>query len=358
MAEPLGGEWAPVTRLRLNLPVEGAGRSVVVKTTRDNADDWGDIEFLRRERIALDLLAGAAVAPALLGGDDGSELVVMADAEGPSLESVLLGADSTAATEAVVGLGDTLGRLHAATVGREPEHLDALARAGSPRPAAHRYGMWAGVDGWADIEQAANELRFPDAERARDDITRVRRHLVDPGPFLALTHTDVSPPNAIVTQRGVLLVDFEGSGFRHVGLDLAWLHFPFPNYSAHYAVLPDDVVRAADAAYRDRLAAAVPQAADDHEYDTMLVVGLAAALVVRTHRLHRLAGPGQKSFDSWRRRTQLVQQIGVFVDRCGRTGQLPHLAGWFADLAAAMAARWPDAGTPPAPLFPAYSAGG
>ena len=352
--EALGGQWAPVTRLRLDEAVPGSGSSVVVKTTRRDAGQWGTIQNLRRERVALGLLAGSGVAPSLLAADDGLELVVMADLGGTSLEALLLGDDADAATGAVVALGDTLGRLHTWTLGREDEHLVALAACGSSRPDGERYGTWAGVDGWDDIEEAAAKLGLPDPRGARHDVERVRERLMDPGPFLALTHTDPSPRNAVVTATGIVLVDWEGSGFRHVGLDAAWLHFPFPNYSAHYAVLPGDVVRAADAAYRARLAAAVPEARSDQGYEEMLAVGLAAALVVRAQRLPVLAAPGQAPYDSWRRRTQLVQQIGVFIDHCTATGSFPALAGWFADLSEAMTRRWPDVNSPSPPVFPAF----
>ena len=352
--EALGGQWAPVTRLRLDEAVPGAGRSVVVKTTRRNAGDWGRIENLRRERAALSLLAGSGVAPALLAADDGVELVVMADLGGTSLEAMLLGDDAGAATGAVVALGDTLGALHAWTLGREDEHLRALAASGSPCPDRERYGTWTGVDGWDDIEDDAASLGLPDARGARHDVEWVRERLSNPGPFLALTHTDPSPCNAVVTANGVVLVDWEGAGFRHVGLDAAWLHFPFPNYSAHYAVLPSHVVRASDAAYRARLAAAVPEARSDQGYDEMLAVGLAAALVVRAQRLPVLAAPGQTPHDSWRRRTQLVQQIEVFVNHCTATGLCPALGAWFAEISEAMTRRWPDANSPPPSVFAAF----
>lgn len=355
-AEALGSKWAPVTRLHLDVAVCGTGRTVVVKTTRQGAGDWGVIEHLRRERAALNLLSGSGVAPTLLAADDEFELIVMSDIAGASLEAVLLGADPVTATAAVVGLGDALGRIHVATLGRESEHLEAMAGAGSPRRAGERYGMWTGVDGWEDIERAAFDLGLPSARRARRDVAHVCEQLVAPGPFLALTHTDPSPPNAIVSAAGVALVDYEGSGFRHVALDAAWLHFPFPNYSAHYAIIPQHVIEAADAAYRARLSSAIPEATDDDQYDAMLSVGLAAALVVRAQRLKLLASENQQTYDSWRRRTQLHQQIQVLVQRCASNGQLSELADWFAQLALAMAERWPDAGTPPAPLFPAFAA--
>lgn len=349
--EPLGSQWAPVTRLHLDVPLAGAGSSVVVKTTRRDGGTWGAVDWLNRGRVALELLHGADVAPLLLAADEELELVVLSDAIGPTLSSVLLGGDADAATRAMVALGDAVGCMHAATTGLEDAYRAGLARLGTVVPPGERFGMWTGVDGWEDIERAAADLGFPDASPARDDVAWVRSRLVEPGPSLVLTHTDLSPPNIVVVgDDRVTLVDFEGSGFRHAGLDVAWLHFPFPNYSAHYAVLPPDVVDAADAAYRTRLPF------DDAQYDELLAVGCAACIVVRAQRLHKLAEDGQDPHDSWRRRTQLHQQALVFVDVARRTGYVPALARWFADLAAAMVERWPgDTGNPPAPLFPAFA---
>lgn len=192
--EAVGGEWAPVTRLLLDAPVNDEYASVIVKTARLAAGEWGTVELLHREQAALSLLAGGGVAPKLLCTDDYHELIVMSDAGVVTLESLLLDNDGEAAAAAVVGLGDVLGRLHVATVGREGEHLDALAAAGSPRPPGDRHGTWTGVHGWNDIELAARELELPSPVEAAADVGLVRTRLAEPGPFLALTHTDPSPP--------------------------------------------------------------------------------------------------------------------------------------------------------------------
>jgi Phosphotransferase enzyme family len=75
--------------------------------------------------------------------------------------------------------------------------------------------------------QACAELGFPDARVARDDIAFVRSQLDAPGPYAALVHNDLNPTNALVTDRGIRLVDFEGSGFGHIGFDASFLHYPW-----------------------------------------------------------------------------------------------------------------------------------
>jgi hypothetical protein len=89
----------------------------------------------------------------------------------------------------------------------------------------------------------------------------------------------------------------------------------------------------------------------------MLALGAAWALAMRVLRLPVLAADGQTAHDSWRRRAQLVQQIGVFDGLAARADVLPRLRTWFLELRDAMRARWADAGHPPPELFPAFAGG-
>lgn len=355
-AEGLGSEYAPVTRLRFDRPVgPGGDRSVVVKTRRVDGPGWGGPHHLRREIAALGL--GAVLDhPAtarLLGVDEPAGVVVASDlGSWPSLEAVLLGGDPMAAREAIVALADAAASLHAATLGVEVEHRNALAALGTDAR-RDRLGLWPGVDRWDDVVAATRALRFPDAALAAADVHEVRRALEEPGPFGALTHLDLNPTNVVIAPDGAKLVDFEGSTFGHVGMDVAFLQFPFPNYSAHWAALPEAVVAAVDDAYRTALSRALPASAME-AYDRMVAVGAAWALAIRVLRLPVLAADGQSAHDSWRRRAQLVQQIEVFDRLATRADALPRLRAWFVELRDAMAERWPDATSPPPPLFPAF----
>jgi hypothetical protein len=266
----------------------------------------------------------------------------------------LLGNDLERAATAMTDFGRAVGRLHATTLRRRADHESMLAEFG---PTDVTTGGNVGTDGpqrWREVEQACTELRFPDARIARDDIAHLCAQLEDPGRFAGLVHRDLNPTNVLVTDDGVRLVDFEGCGFGHVGVDASFVHYPFPHYSAHWAVLPDAVTHAADSAYRESLAHVL---GDDalQGYDEMLAVGASAALASRVTRLPLLARTDQSSHDSWRRRAQLVQQVEVFTRLANRASNLHALSRWFRDLAAAMAGRWADATTPPPPLFPAFA---
>jgi hypothetical protein len=344
-----------VTRVRFAAREE----PVVVKTRRVDGPGWGGRHHLRREAVALELLDGTAVvAPRVLGFDDAAGVLVLTDlGAGPTLEAQLLGDDAEAATAGVMALAVAAGRLHAATSGAETEaaHRDRLAVLGTDA-GRDRLGLWPGVDRWSAVVAAAEDLGFPSARDAADDVADVHAALVGPGPFGALLHLDLGPHNVVLVggDRPVAaLVDFEGATYGHAGFDASFLRYPFPNYSAHYGVLPPSLSDDAMSAYRAALADGMPAAADDTRFRTMLAFGAAAALAVRVQRLPTLAAAGQSAHDSWRRRVQLVQQIGVFADVAEEAGVLPALRSWFLALAEAMRARWTDASQPPPPVFDA-----
>jgi hypothetical protein len=344
--------------LSFDRDLHGVGPTVVVKTRRVDGVGHGGPAYLRREEAALRVAGHTGVTAQLVGADQAAGVVVTTDlGDWPTVESALLGTDADAATRAMVGLGVAVGRLHAGTLGVRVAYRDALVDLGDASVHAASRLPWPGVDRWRDVELACAELGLPDARVAAGDAASVRDRLADPGPFAALTHTDLNPGNALVTPHGVRIVDFEGAIFGHFGFDASFFHFPFPTYSAHWATLPDVVVAATDRAYRGELVRIMTGDILDR-FDEALAVGAAAALAVRVQRLPRLAASGQPPAIRWRRRAQLVQQIRVFTRLAERAGTLPALAGWFAELSEALSTRWRDATTPPPAPFPAFRPAG
>ncbi|GAA1596966.1 MULTISPECIES: hypothetical protein [Kribbella] len=341
--QQVGHEWAPVTRL-----VFERDEPVIVKTRRVDGEGHGGPAYLRREVAGLRTAEVSDVAARVILVDDQAGVIVQSDlGTWPTLETVLLGDDPDRAAAAMVDFARTIGRLHATTRDRRTEHESALAEFGPVDVTTGAEAGTGGIHSWAVVEHACAELGLPDAHAARDDIAFVRAQFDKPGPYAALVHRDLNPTNALVTDHGVQLVDFEGSRFGHVGFDASFLHYPFPHYSAHWCTLPDAIIRAADDAYRRIVAL--------DGLDQAVAVGAAAALASRVVRLPLVARGDQSAHDSWRRRGQIVQQIGVFDQLAERAGVLPALARWSRELAAAMTARWTDAAHPPPRLFPAFN---
>ncbi|WP_165956619.1 phosphotransferase [Kribbella antibiotica] len=349
----VGHEWAPVTRLVFDRDLPGVGRTAIVKTRRVDGEGHGGPAYLRREVAGLRAAAPSGTAAQLILYDDRSGVVVQSDlGVWPTLEKVLHGDDRGQAVAAMHSFAQTVGRLHASTINRRTDHAQALAEFGGADVTTGADTGTRGTRRWHLVEAACQDLGFPDAGKARDDIAFVRAQLEAPGRYAAVVHNDLNPTNALVTDDGVRLVDFEGSGFGHIGFDASFLHFPFPHHSANWSVLPQSVTQAADAAYRAELGTAMLSG-----YDEMVAVGAAAAMAGRVVRLPVLARDDQSPDDSWRRRAQLVQQIGVLNRLIGRTRILSNLASWSHELAEAMTRRWPDATQPPPKLFTAFGSG-
>jgi hypothetical protein len=352
----VGHSWAPVTRVLLDAQYDGVGRSVIVKTRRVDGEGFGGPAHLRREIVGLRVARTTGIAAQVLHVDDVIGFVIQSDlGSWPTLESVLLGNDATRATEATVGFARAVGRLHSATVGRHDDYRAALAGFGSADVSTGGRVGSQGIWRWDEVERACDDLGLPEpGPGLDDDIGRLRADLHDPRRHGGLVHHDLNPTNALVTDDGIRLVDFEGCSFGHIGMDASFLHYPFPTYSAHWAVLPPSVVESAEIAYQEELGTARDALV---HYDEMLAVGAATLLVTRTLRLPLLASPGQSAHDRWRRRAQLVQQIEVFRRLADRAGVLPAMSRWFGCLAEAMVERWSAAGSPP-PLFPAFTNSG
>jgi hypothetical protein len=291
----------------------------------------------------------------VIAADMAAAVVINEDlGSGPTLESVLLARDPSAARAAMIALGRAAGRLHRMTVDSRHERQSLLAPFGLGNGDDEVLGEWPGGERWERIEASSRDLGFPDAREAGADVIDLVSRLREPGPFVSLTHQDLNPTNVLVTSGGIRLVDLEGSRFGHLGFDTCHLFFPFPFYSAHWATLPTDVTAEVLDAYLEELRQENQFPAD--RFDEMLAIGAALALVVRLHRLPKLADDSHPAHDRWRRRAQMVQQIQMFADLARRVELLESLAGWSRRLADAMASRWSDATHPAPPLFPAFEA--
>lgn len=353
----VGHEWAPVTRVVLDRELPGVGASVMIKTRRVDGSGHGGPAFLRREAAGLRTAAGSGVAAELIDFDDASGVAIQSDlGDWPTLQDLLLDQDQRtddepAAVAGMVALATAAGRLHASTLGRRDDHQRELGRYAADVVTGQSYQL--GLQAWGGIERACTELRLPSAVTARDEVRSLLDRITQPGPFDALIHLDLNPTNALITDAGARLVDFEGCRFGHLGIDACFLRYPFPHHSNPWGRLPEPVVEATDLAYRTALA---DGGADEviAGYDRMLADGAAIPLIGRIIRLPRVAAANQSAADGRRRRGQIVHQIGAFGPLADRAGGLSVLTDWLRELAAAMTNRWPEAADP-APYYPAFA---
>ncbi len=338
----LGSDFAPVRRVWLEREVPGLGRSVIVKTRRHGGSGWGyDLGNLRREYAGLTTLSGLGldIAPEVVAADDAAGVLVLSDlGTGPTLEQLLMGEDPVRAEKALLRAAELLATLHRRTVTAEPEFIgrySSLARGETPdaRPIP---SLETPLARWPELRETLAELGLPVPAATAD---RLPEMLADPT-ARTFTHTDLTPHNMVLCQNRVVLVDFEGAGYRHVGFDLPFLRFPFQNYGL---LIPAAIRRAMEQSYLDTLAVS----------EEAVALGCTLLLIDCVYGIRRADDSGQSAESARRRRARIWELLAAARDALHRSQILPALTRWLGELADAVYERWAQVREPTS-LFPVF----
>lgn len=335
-------------------PAVGGASTVVVKAAEPGTAAARGLATVHNEHAALALLDRVApgAAPRLLAAVPDAGILVLEDlGEGPSLATRLLGDDADAARDAVVATAVSLGRLQVRTMG----HADAFAehrRRLGPIDVDREPFMLRGLDMRHVMGVLPDLLRthdlpgLPHGHPAVDDLQDVLDELADPGPFLAFSTGDPCPDNSRLTDAGVRLFDFEAAAFRHALIDGAHFRVPFPNCWC-WRRLPDEVAAAAQAAYRQELAAACPDAADLTRFAESFGRTCTAWAA---WTLHRRLPQAPTDRHERRRIAETVTNLRAVASEAPR---LTATVAWADALHQSLTRRWP-ADTGSADTYPAF----
>jgi hypothetical protein len=188
----------------------------------------------------------------------------------PSLADALMGADPTQAASLVLSWADAMARLHVTTSGCVEDFAAALAAN------AHRRGIETPPtdDMPQSLDRAATALAkllpLLGVEPSADALRAVRRldELFAGGPTCrVLTPSDACPDNNMLTEKGLVLLDFEGAQVRHLAWDASYLTMSWPSCWCSWA-LPDQLAAQALARWRSGVESAIPHVASaDFEGD-------------------------------------------------------------------------------------------
>ncbi len=354
--------------LVLRVPVVSGDRlpaAVVVKAHLDG----GPWETWVREPAALDLLGAtpalAGLVPRLLAVAEQPPLVVLADlgADRTDLASLLLGADRHTAEDGLLSWAATVGRLHAGTAGTRSglraalqRHAQRLARPAPPDddlPDA----LGRAADALADL---LPRLGVAPPAAALDTVRHLQDLLADDPLCWVLTPGDTCPDNNLLTDEGLVLLDFEGAAARHLAWDAAYLRVPWPSCWCSWA-LPSDVADRALRTWRDVVGARVP-AVRGPGFDADLEVAEAGWAAISTSwfleralaedaapHAHDTSGTSDPARVAPNRRAVIQHRLTQVA-----AGTDPRLADWGSVAAAALAATRDRWGDHPLPLAPAF----
>lgn len=345
LADPadLGGsDRSLVLRVRVARTPFSLARTLVVKhrTTDEDADGFA------REAASCQLFTALhpddRPGPALIASDPAQRLLVLEDlGRAGTVENLLLDGDRAQAERALQDWARALGRLHAATSGREADFAALLRRqgeSGTGDPLAEQ-GR-AALEGVPDLLD--DELGTSPSPGLEEDTRRAAK-LLDGGRYRAFSPADLGPDNAVVVGRTVRFIDFEGGGFRTALLDAAQLRVPRPSTPSWHA-LPAEVADAMESIWHAEAAALWPELGDRQACAELLLDAQLLWTWLRTWWL--LPNPGARRAATLVARWQWLEQQ---AESSGRSA----LAAYAGGVAPALRHRFevPDDGPTLYPVF-------
>jgi hypothetical protein len=258
--EDLGGsDRSVVARARVARNPFSLPRTLVVKHYRDEPAPGRPDPFpfeVASAQLFTSMSPELRPSPVLIAHDPASRLLVMEDlGRSSTLADKLFGPDGAAAQRCLLSWAAALGRMQAATAGREKDFGALLRRLGERAwrdpMADEARAAFAGVAGL--LRDELGVVATPAAIQEAHDTAR----LLGGTRYRAFSPSDTCPDNNLVTSRGVRFVDFEWGCFRDIALDAAYFRVPFPGCEASFA-LPPGMADTLLATWRNEIAAVWP----------------------------------------------------------------------------------------------------
>ena len=259
--EDLGGsDRSVVARARVARNPFSLPRTLVVKHYRDEPAPGRPDPFpfeVASAQLFTSMAPEERPSPVLIAHDPAARLLVMEDlGRSSTLADKLFGPDGAAAQRCMLSWAAALGRMQAATAGREKDFGALLRRLGERAwrdpMADEARAAFAGVAGLLHDELGV--VASPAAVQEAHDTAR----LLGGTRYRAFSPSDTCPDNNLVTSRGVRFVDFEWGCFRDIVLDAAYFRVPFPACEASFA-LPPGLAAALVEAWRTEIAGVWPE---------------------------------------------------------------------------------------------------
>ncbi|MCC8928254.1 MULTISPECIES: kinase [Nocardiaceae] len=348
----LGGSGqATVVRVRVSANPFQLPRTLVVKQVRDNpvessaADGGGQSAFLREAasyQFANALATDSRPGPELLAYDLSARLLVLSDlGDASPITALLKHSDAASVTNSLMAMAQALGRMHAATVGREDDFAALLRRVGLPNTAD---GITAQIpDALVAVPRMlADELGIAETPSAFFDRVERSGRLFAHGTSRAFSPSDLCPDNIIVNDEGVRFLDYEWGGFRDATLDITYALASFPGCLCHFD-LSAELAQAMIDAWRSEVVGIWPHLADDTVLASKILDAQLIWVWLTTYwflpndhtriaaaRAHHLSVP---------RSDALLSRWSALVDQAVTTGD-SDVADFARRVVAALEAKW------------------
>ncbi len=357
--EDLGGsDRSVVARARVAHNPFSLSRTLVVKHYLAEPDPKRPDPF-RYEVASCQLFtalpAESRPSPALIAHDPQARLLVLEDlGRSSTLADNLFGPDPVAARRCLLGWARALGRMQAATAGRENDFGALLRRLGERAwrdPMAEDARV-----AFADVPGLLTQELGVRVSPAATLEARETARLLGGTRYRAFSPSDTCPDNNLVTSRGVRFVDFEWGCFRDVTLDAAYFRVPFPACEASFS-LPPGMAETMLEAWRNEIVEVWPDLDDPERLERRLLdaqllwVWLCTWWLLPRIRVRDMpVGPDAT------RSPRISTALGHYwrqMALAAADGGLPATAELGTAVAAALAQRFPDA-PDTLPVYPAF----
>ncbi|ADG98163.1 conserved hypothetical protein [Segniliparus rotundus DSM 44985] len=220
--EDLGGTGQTVVvRAKVGENPFSLPRTIVVKQTPPQSR----LEMFTREVVSYQfttsLATGDRPGPELLAWDLEERVLIISDLGEAMTMSQVLASHSGGEENALMAWAQRLGKMHAATAGREADFSALLRRAKVP---SGRDVIGQQVQG--AVGALPEQLREHFSVEVSDEVREIAakaRSLFEKGAMRAFSPADPGPDNIVLTaDQGVRFLDYEWGGFRDATLDIAY----------------------------------------------------------------------------------------------------------------------------------------
>jgi len=334
------GDWQVA---RLDVVHAGGQAAVVAKWLRSDPTGWRtDPRQMLREadglRFVEELAPGLVPRVIAARWDPRSGGVVLLEDLTPRepLDAIIRRQGADTAAEARRAFARSMGHLAAATVGHDQEFS---ARTRDTAAARREQRLRLLGPGWDDQRRLLESFGVRISRQVEQEVDKLQKLLVDPGPFLALSNGDLAENNFMIDiddpdDHG-RLIDFEFAKFDHALAHASVFFVPGPRW----LVVNDPIADQLEQDYREALAVAMPEVADDGPYELGVAAGCVAMGLERCGNLPVMdeRPPGHSS------RIQRIATIEAAAGEAERRGLWTALSGLLRDLSRVLRRRWPDA---------------
>jgi hypothetical protein len=287
--------------------------------------DGVDSAFLREAvsyQFATALATENRPGPSLIAYDLEARLLILTDlGDAAPIARLLVRPDEAAVTNSLMALAQAMGRMHAATVGREEDFSALLRRSG----VSHN-GNLVSSEVTSSIPRLPTMLSQEIGVTPGPEVTEAAERgvaLFSGGRHRAFSPSDLCPDNIIVDDEGVRFLDYEWGGFRDATLDIAYALVSFPGCLCSFSLSLDRSLAMIEA-WRAEVVGIWPALADDRTLYSRLLDAQLVWVWLSTYwflpedhariaavREHQLSAPRSRALISrWRALAEFAEHVG------------------------------------------------